>query len=138
MISAFRRRPDLWRFIKFLFVGVVNTVFGFAAYAFFLKIVGFNPHLALACAYVMGVIWNYFTHARIVFGAEGFRRMPLYVLAYSALYGVNSFLLDHLIDDAGVPPLGAQAILVLPMAMLAFTLVSIVLTGRIPFVRGKP
>ena len=135
MISVLRDRPDLWRFVKFLFVGVVNTGFGFAAYAFFLRIVGFNPHLALACSYVIGVLWNFLTHSKVVFGSKGVWKLPLYVINYVVIFTINSFLLEHLIADVGVSDLWAQAILVFPMAMLTFIGVSIVLTGRVPFLR---
>lgn len=136
MISALRDRPDLWRFVKFLFVGVVNTGFGFAAYAFFLRVVGLNPHLALACAYVIGVIWNFMTHSRVVFHSGSVWRLPLYAITYTVIYSINSFLLEHMISDVGVSDLWAQAILVFPMAMLTFVGVSVVLTGRLPFSRG--
>lgn len=136
MISTLRDRPDLWRFVKFLFVGVVNTGFGFAAYAFFLKVVGFNPHLALACAYVIGVIWNFMTHSKVVFHSGSVWRLPLYAITYTVIYSINAFLLEHLISDVGVSDLWAQAILVFPMAMLTFVGVSIVLTGRLPFLGG--
>ena len=135
MILALQSRPDLWRFVKFLFVGVLNTAFGFAAYAVLLW-AGLPPQPALALSYVMGVIWNYCTHARIVFHAQGYRRLPLYALAYSVLYGLNALALAAMLK-AGLAPLWAQAVLVLPMAMLAFLLVSLVLTGRLPFTGGK-
>ena len=54
MILALQSRPDLWRFVKFLFVGVINTAFGFAAYAILLW-AGLPPQPALALSYVMGV-----------------------------------------------------------------------------------
>lgn len=135
MTLALQSRPDLWRFVKFLFVGVLNTAFGFAAYATLLW-VGLPPQPALALSYVIGIIWNYGTHARIVFGAEGYRRLPLYALTYCALYGLNAVALATVIKT-GLAPLWAQAVLVLPMAMLAFVLVSLVLTGRLPFAGRK-
>lgn len=135
MILALQSRPGLWRFVKFLFVGVLNTAFGFAAYAALLWI-GLPPQPALALSYVLGVLWNYGTHARIVFGASGYRRLPLYALAYSLLYGLNAGALALMLKT-GLAPLWAQAVLVLPMAMLAFVLVSAVLTGAMPFGRRQ-
>lgn len=134
MIRALSARPDLWRFVKFLAVGVLNTAFGFAAYAVLLWL-GLAPQPALAASYVLGVLWNYATHARLVFGARGYRRLPRYAAAYTLLYGLNALALGGLLR-AGLPALGAQAALVLPMAMLAFVLISAVLTGALPF--GRP
>ncbi|MEZ5779732.1 MAG: GtrA family protein [Paracoccaceae bacterium] len=136
MIERLRARPDLWRFVKFLFVGVLNTIFGFAAYALFLKLLHFPPQVALALSYVLGVLWNYGTHARIVFKSQGFRRLPIYAGAYGVLYVLNAGALS-LVLKSGLAPLGAQAVLVLPMAMLAFVLISLVLTGRLPFMGGR-
>jgi putative flippase GtrA len=132
MILALKSRPDLWRLIKFLLVGVLNTGFGFAIYAILLKLVGFGPQLSLILSYVAGVIWNYFTHARLVFDAKGYGRLPAYAFAYSVLYGLNALALA-VVTSFGWPPLAAQAVLVLPMALLAFMVVSPVLTGRLPF-----
>lgn len=132
MIAALQSRPDLWRFLKFLVVGVLNTIFGFLAYAFFLRVVGLDWQWALALSYVVGVLWNFGTHGKIVFRTQGFRRLPLYVLAYAALFFLNKLALRAMIS-AGMSDLWAQALLVLPMAMVAFVLVSLALTGQLPF-----
>ncbi len=137
MISALHSRPELWRFVKFLFVGVLNTAFGFLAYAFFLRMVHLPWQWALAVSYVFGVLWNFMTHGKIVFRTQGLRRLPLYVLAYVAIYTINKLALHVLIDDLAISDLWAQAIMVLPMAMVAFVLVSLALTGRLPFLGAK-
>lgn len=136
MITRLRARPGLWRFAKFLVVGVVNTAFGFAAYAVLLW-AGLAPQPALALSYGLGVLWNYMSHARIVFHARGIGRLPLYAAAYSLLYGLNALALAGLLR-AGLPALGAQAVLVLPMAALAFLLVGRVLTGAWLPGAGRP
>ncbi|MCA0272518.1 MAG: GtrA family protein [Proteobacteria bacterium] len=133
MITALQSRPGLWRFVKFLFVGVLNTAFGFLAYAFFLRVVHLPWAWALAVSYIFGVLWNFMTHGKIVFMTQGLRRLPLYVLAYVVIYTINKLALHVLIDNLGVSDLWAQAILVLPIAMVAFVLVSLALTGRLPF-----
>lgn len=133
MIRALAARPDLWRFVKFLGVGVLNTAFGFAAYGVLLWL-GLSPQPALAGSYGLGVLWNYTTHARLVFQARGLGRLAPYGAAYTLLYGLNALALAGLLR-AGMPALGAQAVLVLPMAMLAFVLISAVLTGALPFRR---
>jgi putative flippase GtrA len=132
MIAALRARPDLWRLVKFLVVGVLNTAFGFLAYAFFLRLVGLPWQWALILSYACGVLWNFGTHGRIVFGTEGFRRLPLYILAYAAIFLINKAALKAAIA-AGLSELWSQAVLVLPMAVVAFFLVSLALTGSLPF-----
>ncbi len=137
MIALLQSRPHLWRFVKFLFVGVLNTAFGFLAYAFFLRVVHLPWQWALAFSYVCGVLWNFMTHGKIVFLTQGLRRLPLYVLAYVVIYMINKLALHVLIDDIGMSDLWAQALMVLPMAMVAFFLVSLALTGSMPFLGEK-
>jgi putative flippase GtrA len=121
----------LGRFLRFLVVGVANTLFGYAVYAL-LVLAGFGPQAALALSFVVGVLWNYMTHARFVFGTSGLVRLVPYAGAYALLYAINAFALGRALA-AGLSPLLAQALLVLPMAMLAFVLISVVLTGQVPF-----
>lgn len=130
-LRALAARPELRRLALFVVVGLVNTGFGYGVYAV-LVLAGLIPHVALACSFTLGVIWNYFTHARFVFHAKGFRRLPLYAACYVGLYLLNVSAL-HLLLDAGLPPLLAQAVLTPVAAVLAFLLVSLVLTGRVPF-----
>lgn len=116
--------------IKFLIIGVFNTLFGYIVYAL-LVLAGMPEQPALAVAYVIGVTWNYFTHAKLVFGAKGYKRMPAYFAAYLLLYGLNAFALEQLVG-AGLQPLLAQAAIVPFAAAISFALISRVLTGRWP------
>lgn len=122
-----------WTFVKFLGVGVINTGFGYLLFALLLAL-GLGPDMALALSYVGGIIWNYMTHARLVFGTSGISRLPAYVLAYLVVYGINALGLKLLLST-GLTPIIAQGILVLPAAMLAYILIGRVLTGRFPWTR---
>lgn len=127
-------REDGARFLRFLAVGVLNTAFGYALYAV-LVWSGLSPQPALALSFAIGVLWNYLTHARLVFGQSGLRLILPYAGAYLLIYLVNAGALQ-LALRAGLSPLVAQGLLVLPMAALAFVLISRVLTGRVPFMRA--
>lgn len=126
---------DRFAFLRFVVVGVLNTAFGYAVYAL-LTLVGLAPQAALAIAFALGVVWNYFTHARLVFATRGVSRLPPYVLAYLGIYALNAAGLEALIR-AGVPPVLAQGALVLPAAVLAFVAIGRVLTGRYPWDRRR-
>ncbi|WP_420587378.1 GtrA family protein [Ruegeria sp.] len=123
-----------WAFLRFLVVGVVNTGFGYLLFALLLA-AGLSAQPALALAFAGGVLWNYVTHARLVFGTGGVARLPVYVLAYLGLYGINALGLQALLS-AGLPPIVAQGVLVLPIAVLAYIVIGRVLTGRFPWSRG--
>ena len=138
MIAAWSADTGFGRLMRFVAVGVVNTGFGYVVYAG-LILLGMTPQPALALAFAIGILWNYMTHARLVFGTRGILRLLPYAAAYALIYGVNAFALDQALK-AGLSPLLAQALLVLPMALLSFILISFVLTGRLPFQLrpGKP
>ena len=123
-------RQDGARFAKFLAVGVLNTAFGLGLYWALLAF-GLGPQPALALSFAVGVLWNFLTHARLVFGTTGYGRLLPYIGAYGAIYLVNALSLQALLGT-GTGKYLAQAILVLPMAALAFLLISKVLTGRFP------
>jgi putative flippase GtrA len=126
---------DVRRFARFVAVGVLNTLVGYAIYAVLIY-VGLPPQRALAIAFFLGVIWNYVTHAKFVFGTRGYRRLPLYFAAYLIVYLGNAGGLEMLLR-AGVSPLIAQA-LILPLAVVAsFLLVGKALTGRWPVGEGR-
>ena len=89
-----------------------------------------SPQAALALAFCVGVIWNFFTHARLVFGARGFRRLPAYVAVYLGIYAANAFLLARVMA-LGIHPLVAQAGLAMMMAVLSYGLIKAVLTAGV-------
>ena len=84
------------RIFRFLSVGVLNTVFGYATYAVLLFVD--VPYLAaLFIATVAGVIFNYFTFGRLVFyGHDGRVVFGKFVITYIIVYIINAVLLDIL------------------------------------------
>ena len=118
----------LKRFIKFLFVGLVNTGFGYGVYAL-LVIFGTPPQIALLLSFVIGVLWNYLTTARFVFEVSGFGRLPAYGLCYVVIYGLNAGTLQWALNT-GIAPLLAQAILTPIVAVISFVLLSMVMRER--------
>ena len=84
------------KIIKFLSVGVINTVFGYSIYALLLFIK--TPYLiALFVATIAGVVFNYFSFGRMVFkGVGGWFVFRKFVVGYALIYGANAFLLGAL------------------------------------------
>lgn len=122
---------DFGRLLRFLAAGVVNLMVGYGIYAV-LVLVGLHPQPALAIAFVLGVLWNYMVHARMVFGTSGKGRLPRYAAVYAALYVFNAWALGKALQ-VGIHPLVAQAGLSVVMACLSFFAISLALTGEIPF-----
>ena len=122
---------SLTKLIKFGLVGVLNTIFGYLVYAAFV-LLGVLPGLALALSYIVGVAWNYMTHAKLVFKSRKGHGVPGYIGIYIALFLANATLLQLGIG-LGISPLIAQAGLSILFAGISFFAISWVLTGTLPF-----
>lgn len=106
------------QFIRFLLVGVLNTVIGYSLFVLF-SFLGLDAPYALAFTYVFGVISNFFTTGKLVFGISKRKYFLRFVLAYVAVYLVNLVFLSILIW-AGMDKLISQAVLVPFMALISF------------------
>ncbi len=117
------------RFVRFLFVGGINTLFGYGMFALFIFL-GLHYAAATAVATVIAVLFNFFTTGTIVFKNADprliFRFVGVYCVGYlvnvGGLWVFNQFSVSNYI---------AGAILTLPMALLNFTLMkTLVFTRR--------
>lgn len=105
------------KIIKFLSVGVLNTVFGYAVYAALLFIK--TPYLvALLLATAAGVVFNYFSFSRIIFqGQSSWFVFAKFIVAYSLIYGVNAALLRMFTLSFFLSPYVGQ-IICIPISVL--------------------
>jgi putative flippase GtrA len=109
--------PQLLRFAA---VGVLNTAFGYLIYAMILW-VGLSYAVAAAVATVLGVLFNFKSTGRFVFGSRDnkllFRFSGVYVLVYLAnVLGLT------LLTEFGLSAYTAGLLTLLPAAVLAFVL----------------
>ncbi|UUV08632.1 GtrA family protein [Ruegeria sp. YS9] len=123
--------PRKKSFMRFALVGVLNTGFGYVLFTV-LNLSGLPPQIALVISFSGGVLWNFMTHARLVFDTRGLGRLPYYILSYLLVYAFNALSLGGLLS-IGLQPIAAQGLIVLPAAILAFILISRVLTDRFPW-----
>ena len=129
-LAALWADADLRRFLKFLMVGFMNTVFGYTLYAT-LVWSGIPPLRAFTIGFCIGVVWNFMTHGKLVFASTGVKRLPIFAAVYVGIYFANRTALSFLLDS-GVNPYLAQAF-ILPFAAVAtFLGVGTALTGRLP------
>jgi putative flippase GtrA len=103
--------------LKFLNVGILNTLFSYFIYAalLFFKV----PYIfALFISTIAGVIFNYITYGRLVFNNNGsWMVFGKFVCTYSIIYIVNIILLSFLISDLLINPYLGQA-LCIPISVL--------------------
>jgi len=107
-------------FIRFLFVGGLNTLFGYGAFAFFLTL---HVHYSLAelLSTLLGILFNFKTYGALVFRNSDNRLLfkflgvygTTYLLAVSSIAVLKSFHMSAFV---------AGAILAVPMALISFLL----------------
>jgi len=75
--------------IKYLFIGGVNTVFGYGVYWGLLQL---DIHFAIAAfvSTVLGTIFNFFTIGRLVFKSKNNRIFYKFVFVYAFLYFIST------------------------------------------------
>ncbi len=117
---ALRAWPAMPRFARFLVVGGVNTAFGYATFAVLLQ-VGLHYAVAAALSTGLGVLFNFQTIGRLVFGSRDPTLIFRFVGVYVATYLLNVGAL-RLLQGGALDVLHAQALLVLPLAGVSFVL----------------
>ncbi|MCF0211123.1 MAG: GtrA family protein, partial [Bacteroidales bacterium] len=95
----------LWKidnkFIRFLFVGVLNTVVGYLLYVFFIWI-GLRRTAALLVSYILGVLWNYKTTGYMVFENSSNKLIFKFFAVYAVMYVINALELHYLASYSGL------------------------------------
>jgi putative flippase GtrA len=106
--------------LRFLAVGALNALFGYGLFAL-LIFLGVHYAAAVLLSTIAGVLFNFKTTGRLVFGSGDNRLLLRFVAVYAVVYAVNVLLLKALLA-AGIGPYAGGALLILPMAALAFIL----------------
>jgi putative flippase GtrA len=108
------------RFVRFLLVGGLNTIFG---YGIFALLIYFGMHYSLAALFgtILGILFNFQTIGRLVFAQYGHGLIFRFVAVYGLTYLLNLFGL-YLFNLAEVSNYLAGAILIIPMALVAYYL----------------
>ena len=108
------------QFIKFIFVGMLNTLFGYGCFAFLLYM-DMHYSIALLLSTILGVAFNFKTTGTLVFGSHNNRLIFRFIGSYMIIYIINASGIAVLLY-AGFPPHLGGAILIVPMAVIAFLL----------------
>jgi putative flippase GtrA len=109
--------------VAFLIVGAINTVVGYLCFVGFLAIFGQRHYLvALACAYVVAVLFAFVLYRYVVFRVRGHLLADLwrFVTVYLSALVVNFVLLPVLVEIAHLPVLVAQALIVFVTSVMSW------------------
>ncbi len=119
---AFLKIQTLWKiqFIRFLVVGGINTLFGYAVFAL-LILLQIDYRLAVFISTICGVLFNFKTTGSIVFANRRNRLLFKFVGVYTVTYLLNIGLL-RLLSNYGIKNLEGGALIALPIAIVAYFL----------------
>ncbi len=111
--------------LRFILVGVWNTVFGYLAFVGAYSLVtslGLHYLWAAAPAHILAVTNAYLSHRTFVFRDRSRRMESLfrYSLVHWGYFGANITLLPLLVGFVGLHPLAAQAVLVIFTATTSY------------------
>ncbi len=112
------------RFVRFLAIGVLNTLFGYTLYAF-LVFIGIPYTLSRVIAIIIGVIFNFFTTGRVVFKNKDNGLIIRFILVYAFTMTLDVLVLRRLVAGLNINEYLAGALVTLPIALLSFLLNSI-------------
>ena len=107
-------------FIKFIFIGIINTIFGYGIYLLFL-LIGFNFVFAALLSTILGIFFNFFTTGRFVFKSTNNYLILKFVMVYIFIYlftisGLSILYLYGFSYEIG------GALMLAPNALLSFFL----------------
>lgn len=124
------RRVMAVQFVRFLFVGLVNSLFGYGCFAGFLAI-GLHYAVALFLATVIGVLFNFKTTGALVFRSSSNRLLFRFCAVYGIVYTANVLLMKCLLR-VGLNSYASGAVLLAPIAVLSY-----ILNKKYVFQHGK-
>ena len=116
MIAMIKRQA-----VKFLFVGIMNTTFGYGLFALFIYLGLYYP-LAVLLSTILGVLFNFKTIGGLVFGSNDNRLIFKFILVYVITYLLNIFFL-WLFKRLGFENMYINGfVLLIPLAAVSFLL----------------
>ena len=128
------------RRIAFLLVGGANTVLGGLWFVVFDALVGtlwtpLGHYIALALTYIAAILCAFVLYRTVVFRVHGHWWLDLvrFSSVYVGAFAANIFLFAVLFHLLGLPPLSAQLVNIVIVALLSY-----VLHGRFSFRRSRP
>jgi putative flippase GtrA len=73
---------------RFIFFGILNTVFYYVVYSFFLYL-NFNYKIAVLFATILGILFNFKTFGKFVFDTHDNKLIYRFILSYGMLLLIN-------------------------------------------------
>lgn len=130
--SAIQRLAGV-RFIRFIAVGMLNTAVGYGLYVVFI-LCGLSYQVAALFSTVLGVLFNFFSTGRLVFGSS--RPRAGMVIRFVAVYVLIYFTTIYIIK--GALALGCNAISAGFFSLPVTVVMAYILQKTFVFRKGRP
>jgi len=118
MVYHYLKNLDILQFIRFVAVGVLNTVFGYAVFAL-LVWAGLPASVALFISTIIGASFNFLTTGRLVFNNRDVRVIWRFMIVYGLVYLINLGLLK-MVQTWGIALIPAQGLCLFATVPLSF------------------
>lgn len=108
--------------IRFVIVGILNTIVGFGVYALYLHFVNNSYVQALIISHIIGVVHSYLWNNKWTFTMNeiSFKSIMKFISVYAITFFVNLLLLSLFIDAIGVNKFFAQGISLFITTLVSF------------------
>lgn len=108
------------KFIRFLIVGGINTLFGYSVFALFIFL-NFHYSIATLISVILGILFNFKTTGKLVFENNENTLIFKFIGVYIGIYFVNVIGLK-MFNILKVDMYLAGVLLILPTAIISFIL----------------
>ena len=108
------------KFIRFLIVGGINTLFGYTVFAFFIFL-NFHYSIATLLSVILGVLFNFKTTGKLVFENNNNVLIFKFIGVYIIIYVLNIVGLK-IFNIIKINMYLAGMLLIFPMAIISFIL----------------
>ena len=115
-------------YIKYISVGIINTIFGVTAYLFFLKILN-NYFFAITLSTFVGVLFNYVTYSKGVFKSSSNKPLIRFILNNACMY-VLCLALIYFFSTKGLDADVAGAISIIIISAINFFILKAIVYAK--------
>ncbi|BFT75368.1 GtrA family protein [Paenibacillus sp. P36] len=108
--------------IKFLVVGLLNTIVGYTVYFMCLRFFNFNYIISLIFAHILGVIHSYTWNSKWTFktGRYTFKNLLKFLGVYVISFFINLIVLYILVNYLRIAPLYSQLFALFITTLISF------------------
>lgn len=108
------------KFTKYMFVGILNTMFGYSLFALFIYL-GIHYAFSVLLSTAIGIIFNFKTIGTIVFKNKNNSLITKFIMVYMFTYCLNIALL-RILKELDINMYLSGVLLLVPIALISFLL----------------